>query len=68
MNPKKCPRCGAILLKEEWESEEKIANETLPQPHIEASVCHGGSHDVSEASKINYVYRCPKCGYLLIDW
>jgi predicted RNA-binding Zn-ribbon protein involved in translation (DUF1610 family) len=59
-----CPRCGTVLIKEKTESPNFI--------RVDSKRYKGGSLDILEGSidtflTCDYVYRCPKCGYLTSD-
>ena len=55
MTLKNCPRCGTTLIKEMIESP------------TSGSSNYSGSIDVFSPIETRYGYRCPKCGYLLIE-
>lgn len=61
-----CPRCGTKLRKEKSESQPNV--KVSPQQYRGGSLdphLYQGSVDIFSTS--DYVYRCPKCGYLSID-
>lgn len=74
MKTKKCPRCGAPLIEETYENENRGSSTSLTHMQLQGSASsYGeGSIDVYLAPNTRFsmtVYRCPnpKCGYLSTD-
>jgi uncharacterized C2H2 Zn-finger protein len=68
--PEKCPRCGTALNREVSDFKGTVigsgsANFT---PSVPVSMGSADSRLISQDISGKYVYKCPKCGYMFVDW
>lgn len=71
--PDLCPKCGYKLVKEvlELKTIDKGSGSANESYVFGSGTACMGSMDTSSSSQNSspqYVYRCPNCGYLYIDW
>jgi uncharacterized Zn finger protein len=72
MIPEICPRCGTELVKEIVDFSTSDSNGSGSQKIMPSNCSDAfkGSIDINTniVTKPTYAYRCPKCGYLYVDW